>query len=374
MEENEKVNGGGPVSTVSIVLILLMLAVTVFLFLIQNIDRFSSYFGGTLYKVIFDVALTLLFFLLIIYIFHRSSSYSRKLEGIVERLRQSNTMLQVLNAIQSNANATLESHALLDESLASVMPIVSGIGIVYLFDEGESYLLPRACFGIDAALESLPRYSLGEGLVGRSAELGQPLEEGSEAAGAARAEGGGAKSPMYRIALPIKTGSKVIGSMMAGRQGQAFTPEEKILLHATAEVLGNSLTNAKLFDITQRALDTTRRTQNYLESLLREGQIGALVLDEKGAILYINVLAEAYLEAQGSDIRGKNYKEALAGLGWRGQRLIQAIEGCLDQRVGAQFNHPLNDDPESLLMLIRVFPLFEEKGDFIGAAATLIRS
>jgi nitrogen fixation/metabolism regulation signal transduction histidine kinase len=130
------------------------------------------------------------------------------------------------------------------------------------------------------------------------------------------------------------------------------------------------LTNSKLYDITRRALDNSRKTQGYLESFIMEAKIGVLVIDDGGMVLIANHEAENYLHIQYKDIMGKNAFDILGASQWRGQRLAQAFTSCLADKSSLQYSHPLEDDPASLAADINVFPLFKEKEELIGAAAT----
>ena len=295
-----------PVSIFSLILLFLMILVIVFLLLVQNVDRFSDFFGNTTFKIIFDVALVLGLVLFAAYIFTRSAEYNKNLEAMVDRLQNSNLLLQVLNDIQARANANLDAQGLLEESLEAVMPLTSSMGTVYMIDEETSRLVPRARYGTDTPLHDLPDFAVGEGIVGMVAQSGQPIED-------AGGEGPAAASGLIRYALPINAGNRLVGVMIAGTTKGSYTDEEKTMLHAVAEVLGNSLTNAKLYNLTRRALDTTKKTQGYLESFIREARMGVMVLDERGAVMIINQEAERYLGIQQSDIMGRNAMEALGG-------------------------------------------------------------
>ncbi len=356
-----------PVSMFSLILLILMIVVIIFLVLVQNVDRFSDFFGGTTFKIIFDVALVLGLGLFAAYILTRSAEYNKNLEAMVDRLQQSNELLQVLNRIQASANANLDAQGLLDESLEAVMPLTSSLGTIYLIDGETARLVPRARYGTETPLRDLPDFGVGEGIVGMVAQSGQPIEDRGR-------DGSYGRSGMVRYALPINSGNKLVGVMVAGTTKGSYSDEEKTLMHAVAEVLGNSLTNAKLYNLTRRALDTTKKTQGYLESFIREARMGVLVLDERGAVMIINQEAERFLGVQQRDIIGQNAIEMLRGVQGRGQLLIQGFQGCFKEKQGVQYTEPIYDDSESQSVLINVFPLFREKGELIGAAATIARS
>jgi len=357
-----------PVSIFSLILLILMGVVIIFLVLVQNVDRFSDFFGSTTFKIIFDVALLLGLGLFAAYIFTRSADYNKKLEGMVDRLQKSNMLLSVLNEIQSSANANLDAQGLLEASLEAVMPLTSSLGTIYILDEETGRLEPRARYGTDTPLQELPAFGVGEGIVGMVAQTGEAIEDTG-------GEGSSPRRPgMVRYALPVKAGNRVMGVMVAGTTKGSYTEEEKTLLQAVSEVLGNSLTNAKLYNLTRRALDTTKKTQGYLESFINEARMGVMVLDERGAVMIVNQEAERFLGAEHKDFMGHSAIEVLRGLDVRGQQLAQGFQGCFRERQGFQYTQPIYDDPATQTVLINVFPLFREKGELIGAAATINKS
>jgi PAS domain-containing protein len=365
--ENEAVREKGPISVFSVLLLILIIAVFAFLILIQNVDRFSDYFGGTTLKIITAVALLLLIGLFAAYIIQRGLEYRKNLEHMVERLQKSNDLLQVLNNIQSSANATLDAQLLLEQVLDEVMPLTSSLGTIYLINEETSRLRPRASYGTDTPLDNLPDFPIGEGIVGQVAQSGEPLMDRSPAG----QEGG--RPSMTRLVLPIKAGNKVMGVMITGTNKGDYSEEEVTLLHTVTEVLGNSLTNAKLYDITRRALDASKRSQQYMDSFVHESKIGILVLDGKGMVMITNSEAEHYLHVEAKDLLGKNIFESLENLGPRGQHLAQAFKTALEDKTAARFKHTLDEEPSRPYITISAFPLFNKQGEVTGAASTFIK-
>lgn len=365
--DNETAKEKGPISIFSILLLFLIIVVFAFLILIQNVDRFSDYFGGTTSKIITAVALLVLIGLFAAYIIQRGLEYRKNLEHMVERLQKSNDLLQVLNNIQSTANATLDAQVLLEQVLDEVMPITSSLGTIYLINEETARLRPQASYGTDAPLAELPDFPIGEGMVGQVAQSGEPLMDK-----AAAGQGGGSPA-MIRLALPIKAGNKVMGVLITGTNKGDYSEEEVTLLHAVTEVLGNSLTNAKLYDITRRALDASKRSQQYMDSFVHEAKIGVLILDGRGVVMITNSEAEQYLHMETKDLLGKNVFESLENLGPRGQHLAQAFKTALEEKTGARFKHTLDEEPSRPYITVSAFPLFNKQGEVTGAASTFIR-
>ncbi len=360
----------GQASRTSILLLTLMAVTVALLIAVQNIGSLADYFGGTTSKIITDVALLLLLALYACYVFIRSARSRRELEAMVERLQRSNLILKILNSIQSSANSTLDVQKLLEISLDAVMPLTSSRGAIYLLDESGSRLKAAASHGMSVLLRDMPEFSLGEGAIGKVAASGEPLEK---MVGAPQARG---KNPRdraeTRIFLPIKAGNKMVGVLCSSTAKGPYTEEERTMLHAVAEVLGNSLTNAKLYGITRRALDTTRKTQSYLESFVREAGIGVLILDEEGKILIANGGAETFLRIPLNDIKGCRATDLLTSLGPRGQALAQGFEACYTSKQGAHFMQQIDEDPLRPAAHVSTFPLFGGKGELIGSAATIV--
>lgn len=358
-----KENESKPVSVFSLILLVLMVVVIVFLVLVQNIDQFSEFFGGTAFKIIFDVALILGVSLFAVYIFTRSSEYNRRLEAMVRRLQKSNMLLQTLNGIQEYANASLDAQGLLEGSLEAVMPLTSSLGTIYILDDETSRFKPRARYGTDTPLSEMPDFGAGEGIVGMVAQQGEPVEDTGE--GPPRGTG------MVRYAHPIKSANRVVGVMVAGTAKGGYAEEEKTLFQAVSEVLGNSLTNARLYSLTRRALETTRKSQGYLESFVHEAHMGVVVLDEQGTVMIVNREAEEFLGAQRRDLLGGNGTEVFESLGVPGRRMSEGFRDCYREQRRTQFEQPVYDNPAAQIMTVNIFPLFREKGEMIGAAATI---
>lgn len=360
----------GPVSVFSIALLVLMAVALVFLVVVQNVSSLSDYFGSTTLRIITDIALVVILVLFAAYMLLRSSQYRKRLEAMVNRLQRSNTLLQALNAIQSSANATLDVQRLLDVSLEAVMPLISSAGTIFIIDESAARLVPRASYGTGMPLSDVPGFAVGEGAVGGVAASGRPVVEEDGAGGVAGRSPG--RVPATRLVLPIRASNKITGVLVATCGKSAYTSEEKTLLHAVAEVLGNSITNAKLYSLTRRALDATKRAQGYMESLVNEAAIGVLTVDDRGVIMIANAEAERFLGSSLRDHLGKGTSDVLGGLGESGLALARGFQGCLESRQSYQIDRPTGGDPAGATARVDIFPLFAQAGDLIGAAAIII--
>lgn len=353
-----------PVSLLSIILLFLIIAVTVFLVIIQNVDRFSDFFGSTTLRIMTDLGLLAFILLFAAYIFTRNSAYHRRLESLVHRLRKSNQLLQALNTVQSKANSTLDMDELLETAVSEVMPLVSSIGIVYLLDEEKGLLVPQATYGIDSPVEKLPGFPMGEGIVGKAAQSRRIIVDQSSA-------GGEPSAITARMAVPISAGNKLMGVMVAGKRDGGFPEEEQTLMHAICEVLGNSLTNAKLYQITRRALDMSRKNLAYLESFINAASAGIVIVDEVGNVFLVNREAENLLGLSRKEMVGKNLRNFFGGEHGPRKRMAENLEECL--KGGNRMQWRENGDEGVPPCTIDLFPISREEGKVMGAAMIISR-
>ncbi len=354
-----------PVSVLSVILLFIMALIIIFLVLMQNVESLKDYFGSTTFKVIFDGALVLCLALFAAYIFSRSVEYHRNLEEMVKKLERGNALLKALNDIQARATASLDAEGLLEEALDTVMPLLSSLGTIYLLDDENSLLVPRVSHGSDARLEDMPSFAIGEGIVGKVAASGAPLED--------RGGGEGARG-LFRYAVPIRAASKFMGVMLAGTTAGPYDEEAKTFLNAVSDVLGNALTNAKLYDLTRRALETTRRSQGYLEGFVSEAPMGIVLVDEKGAVMVANREALVMLGVRQGELQGRTVSElqmlAEGGL----KELSRALNACISAGQCGRIALPDPGAGSHATVIADVFPLRHGKKEATGAAATLRRA
>ncbi len=350
-----------PVSALSVILLILMAVIILFLVLVQNVESLKDYFGSTTFKIVFDAALVLCLALFAAYIFSRSMEYHRSLEEMVKKLERGNALLKALNDIQARANSSLDAQGLLEEALGAVMPLLSSIGNIYLLEGDTPFLAPRASYGTMTPLEDMPSFAVGEGIVGRVARTGTPIED----------RGGGEGGGLFRYAVPIRAGNKFMGVLLAGTAAGPYDEEAKTLLDAVSDVLGNSLTNAKLYDLTRRALDATRRSQGYLEGFINQAPMGIVLVDEKGSVMVANREAISLLASKHGELLGRTVGDLQVVAEGGVRELARALSTCVSsgQTVKVSLSAPASG--RYAAVNADVFPLRREKGEVIGAAATL---
>jgi len=211
--------------------------------------------------------------------------------NVIQIIGRSPRIKAVLDAIMAHANRLLGT----DRS------------VIRLVDPDTKELVVRATYGLKKSAVTRIKFKVGEGLIGRVAEDGNPLvinDVAVEASALARFKDIGPISSL--ICVPITLETKIIGILAVGSsKPKAFTDEERNLLMLLAgqaaivieyarlyEEVNKRLAEQKmLYDMAQRlasATDVSSLTQyvvNYLTQSFK-AKFGSLrLLDETGTIL-----------------------------------------------------------------------------------------
>jgi|GEM_PF-3372373 len=211
--------------------------------------------------------------------------------NVIQIIGRSPRIKAVLDAIMAHANRLLGT----DRS------------VIRLVDPDTKELVVRATYGLKKSAVRRIKFKVGEGLIGRVAEDGNPLvinDVAVEASALARFRDIGPISSL--ICVPITLETKIIGILAVGSsKPKAFTDEERNLLMLLAgqaaivieyarlyEEVNKRLAEQKmLYDMAQRlasATDVSSLTQyvvNYLTQSFK-AKFGSLrLLDETGTIL-----------------------------------------------------------------------------------------
>ncbi len=138
---------------------------------------------------------------------------------------------------------------------------------IFLLDEVQEHLVLRAASldGQEHPAVYGHRVPVGEGLIGRVAELGRPErvpDEMGELTFSSLPELPAARS---EIALPIRVRGAVIGVLdITAREPDAFLPDDVPVLQSLADQLGMAISNAELFQQVEEALEAERRAYGEL--------------------------------------------------------------------------------------------------------------
>jgi len=175
-------------------------------------------------------------------------------KGTEKRVLQRNQELAALNAIAQTINQSVDLNEVLNNSLDKTLEILNvrhgGIG---LLDSDAQCLASAVVRGIDDDLvQTLLPWKVGEGILGRTVQLGEPLfiESAIDSPHAHPQALGFAVSERLRsvMAVPLKANGKALGVVFALTEGnRVFTPEERNLLVTIGHQISTAIRKDQLF-------------------------------------------------------------------------------------------------------------------------------
>ncbi len=166
--------------------------------------------------------------------------------------------LATLNAVAAVINQPLPLQEIMDQAVAKVLEVMeTEAGGIRLLDQATGELVIVSCQGLSPEyVRSVDRLRLGDGVVGRVAQSGEPLVLKNVAQDPGLAMGPIAAEGFQTFAVvPLRTKEKVVGTLaVVTRRQREFGPEEIDLLTAIGHQIGVAVENARLYtSLTQRA-------------------------------------------------------------------------------------------------------------------------
>lgn len=165
--------------------------------------------------------------------------------------------LSALSNISSAVSGLRDLDAILRIALDSVLELIdSNIGGILLLDEDTKTLRYRVQRGLSAKYAEETRISLGEGIAGSVAQVGEPmvLEDISQDLRVPRPDLVRAEGLRGFVSIPLKTKDKVIGVMnVASHVPKRFGADDVSLLSSIGDYLGTAIEQARLYDRLARA-------------------------------------------------------------------------------------------------------------------------
>jgi GAF domain-containing protein len=180
---------------------------------------------------------------------------ARFYEEVTRRHRE----LAALYAVASAINQPLPLPEVLDQAITKVIEVMEAeAGVIRLLDEEAGELAIASCQGFSPAyIRQVDRIRLGEGIVGRVAQSGEPLvvqdlanDPRSAATQAIAAEG------FHTLAVvPLKVKQEIVGTLgLVTRRSRDFGATVLDLLTAIGQQIGVAVENARLYaDLSRRA-------------------------------------------------------------------------------------------------------------------------
>lgn len=164
---------------------------------------------------------------------------------LFQELVRRNRDLATLHELSAAAGSTLELDQVLDIALAAIIDVSEAdSGEIWLLDERSETLGLAARRTTEAdAPQSAEILKLGEGVVGRVAESGEPMY---------RPEPLGNEALRVLASLPLRSEGKVVGVLcVASREPMTLATRDQQLLESMANQMGVAIKNAQLYEKVQ---------------------------------------------------------------------------------------------------------------------------
>jgi signal transduction histidine kinase len=175
--------------------------------------------------------------------------------------------LVALSRVAAAISGLIDLEAILRVGLDTALAILdSAIGGIMLLDENTKTLSYRVYHGISDAYAQEMHLKLGEGIAGKVAENARSimLEDISRESGAAHPDLISKEGLKAFVSVPLMSKDKVLGVMnVASRLARQFTERDIHLLHATGDLLGLAIEQAKLYEELRRGRERYRQLARF---------------------------------------------------------------------------------------------------------------
>ncbi len=258
---------------------------------------------------------------------------SREFNAMAESLKARTSEILALNSISRKVSESLDLDQVLSAALAQALDVMEvDAGVIYLWDEEAQLLRVRAHLGLSPAyVGGVDRIGMGEGLVGKVAESGEPaiVEDVQSDPRIIRPEHVRTEGIRSVLMVPLKSKAATLGMFyVATRLLRHFTSRNVELMVSVGSQVATAIENARLFE---------------------ESRAQSEVLDEQGRRLFLLHLTSRFLSTESdpdrllrrlvgaaTELIGARYG-ALAGLGDDGKVvkfLTAGISEELKERIG----------------------------------------
>ena len=239
-----------------------------------------------------------------------------KVSLIEEQIRRTE-QLEALQQTSREILAELDLQALLRSILDRAAKLLDAEGgELGLLEKGQIRIVVSYKIGGEKVGRML---TMGQGLMGRVAESGQPMLIPDYQSWSGRL-------PEYldihsTMCVPLKVGERVVGCFTTARFGQQrpFNEDDLNLLELFAQQAAVAVENARLYETAQREIERRRITQaevteskEYYKGLFINNPEAVVVADVEGNVTSWNPAAEKLFGYSFADVEGRNLDKFLA--------------------------------------------------------------
>ncbi|MEE9399145.1 MAG: GAF domain-containing protein, partial [Dehalococcoidales bacterium] len=246
-----------------------------------------------------------------------------------DKIQQRTKELSALNAVITTVSQSLHLDSILNVTLTKILAVMDiEAGMVHLLDEKSDRLTIMGYHGLSPEyIKGVTRLEMGEGIVGRVVQSGEPIIVNGGVGDLKTAPMVGEKGEFQAcISLPVKSKNKVLGALsLASYLPDKFEPETVRLLRAMGDAIGIAVENA----IAAQSLEAVNKLREQLLEKLLSAQeeerrrIARELHDEASQSLAAVVLR---LEDVASTLPSK-YRDIRQKLNILKEQAIQTLEG-----------------------------------------------
>jgi len=197
------------------------------------------------------------------------------------RMQRLLTKEQLLVELGRDVSTTLELEQILQRTIEHLRHAFPHCAIVLLNDANELEVTAASC-AIDETMRQ-KRLKVGEGICGWVVQTGQPFLSNDtlhETRVRPAIVDGTGDVPASYVAVPLRTGGKVIGVLSAHADRlNVFTYEDVDLLEAVAAQIGGPIAGARLYQEAQRLAEQVRRRNKQLEVINALARMAVSTID-----------------------------------------------------------------------------------------------
>jgi PAS domain S-box-containing protein len=238
------------------------------------------------------------------------------LQAAQQELQSNERRLAAINAVSEIVNQSLEIEQVLHGALTKVVEVMDvEVALLFLLHEQAQELELKTYHGVSEEFAAGVRgIKLGEGLMGRVAESGEPLpvEDAShdprltrEVVASERLHAG--------LIVPLKSKGKVVGTLcVAMRRPREFSPEELELLTAIGNEIGIATENARLYEEERVIAQRLRASEMEYRGLFENARHAIWIQDLEGNIIAANKAFAELTRYSQEELKGVKVWELLS--------------------------------------------------------------
>ncbi|MFP4346289.1 MAG: adenylate/guanylate cyclase domain-containing protein [Anaerolineales bacterium] len=275
----------------------------------------------------------------------------------LERYREINLLYNIGENISACLDPDTIPSLVLEEA---VRVIETDLGGVLLLD-GQGGLRPRAGYGDPEAATSLWQENQTE--VAALLRDGLPHILTHEQFVDSR---GGTDS---LLCAPLKTRERTLGLVVLGRGNgrEIFTASDQKLLSALAGQAAIAIENAQLFADVKEQRDAIAEMKSYMDNIFASIASGVITTDITDLVTILNRAAEHILGVDADVTMGQPYKDALPGLGYEIEHLMDSVKRR-DMAVFGYEMQPVLPNRGSVDLRLHLSPLKNNHKETTGIA------